>query len=185
MEVKIKNADGSYSAAEWTIENGVMIVSPKVEKFEPKDGDIVYVKSSCENIIIYKENGSEIGRYVNLSDNEYFYTDNNVVCSKDSVKEIRYATEAEKKLLFDKIEAKGYEWLADERKLVKKKWKPMAGQGYYIPAICNAQFKAVKEDWSDDDMDVLYFNKGWVFCTEEECQKFCDKLNEAISSIKP
>jgi hypothetical protein len=29
MEVKIKNSDGSYSAAEWTIENGVMVVSPK------------------------------------------------------------------------------------------------------------------------------------------------------------
>ena len=49
MEVRIKDNNG-YVDADWTIEDGVMIVSPKVEKFEPKDGDVVFSGSSLISI---------------------------------------------------------------------------------------------------------------------------------------
>ena len=54
MEVRIKQGNEMLDA---TIEmvDGVMVVSPNVEKFEPKDGDILFIESSCDNIIIYKE----------------------------------------------------------------------------------------------------------------------------------
>lgn len=184
MEVKIKNGNEMVDA---TIEmvDGVMVVSPKAEKFEPKDGDILFIESSCDNIIIYKESDCGIGRYVNFSDNRHLYTDNLIVCYEDDVKEIRPATEEEKKKLFDKLKKEGYEFDFEKKELVKLKWKPMAGQQYYRPAICNAQFKAVIEDWSDDAMDVLYFDKGWAFRSEEECQAFCDKLNQTIERVEP
>lgn len=184
MEVKIKNETGLVDA---TIEmvDGIMVVSPKVEKFEPKDGDVVYVKSSWDNIIIYKEDVSGIGRYVNLSDNKYLYTDNNVVCDKDSVEEIRYTTEEEKKKLFDKLAEKGYEWDADTKELVKLKWKPKYDDNYWSPSLFNSEFIPWKNSWRNSTISNKRLEKGWVFKTKGECQEFCDKLNQAIERIKP
>ena len=33
------------------------------------------------------------------------------------------------------------------------------------------------------DKEIL--EKGWVFKTKEECQVFCNRLNNAINSVKP
>ena len=179
MEVKIKGQDKLIDA---TIEmvDGVIVVSP-IEKYVPKDGDVVV---NGRFIFIYNDW---------MTAEAYYYCGINLITSKtlfpdgghfEYVNQLRPATEEEKKLLFDKIAEEGYEFDFEKKELIKLNWKPMAGQGYYIPAICNAQFKAAKEDWSDDAMDVLYFNKGWVFRTKEECQEFCDKLNQAINQVK-
>jgi hypothetical protein len=179
MEVRIKDNNG-YIDADWIIENGIMVVSPKVEKFEPKDGDVV---SSGAYIFVCKKHLSndEILVYFGYD----FYSDKIIDDSTRIFYADHIATEEEKKKLFDKLAEEGYEWKAETKELVKLKWKPMAGQRYYIPVICNAQFKAVIEDWSDDALDVLYFGKGWAFATKEECQEFCNRLNDAINSVKP
>lgn len=178
MEVKIKNGEEMIDA---TIEmvDGVMVVSPKVEKFEPKDGDVVSSPNGRE-FFIFK--GNQKGIY------------GECYCGYSLIKDclfkagiwhiVRFATEAEKKMLFDKLKEEGYEWDAEKKKVVRLKWKPKAGQSYYIPIICNAKFKSIIEDWSDDSMDALYFDKGWCFKTKEECQVFCEKLNQAIEGIK-
>ena len=176
MEVKIKQGNVMLDA---TIEmvDGVMVVSPK-EKFEPKDGDVV--KSNDAIWIFYSlRNCGTFNAHVVLLDGSLFFT-KPVYCE-----EIRPATEEEKKKLFDKLAEEGWEWKADTKELVKLKWKPMTGQWYYIPAICNTQFKVVKSEWSNDAMDVLYFGKGWAFRTKEECQEFCNRLNQAIEGIIP
>lgn len=166
--------------------DGVMVVSPKEVKFEPKDGDIVtYMNRDKATIYVfaggYKYNTSFYVAYSGLR-NEVFKTPKgHLDMNRD---DIRPATEEEKKLLFDKIEAEGYEWLADERKLVKKKWIPNESEFFYRPSYSFAQF----DSYLDEERSCVsesYINKGWIFRTEEECQKFCDKLNEAISSIKP
>lgn len=187
MEVKIKTNNGMLDA---TIEmvDGVMVVSP-IEKFVPKDGDVcaslscLYIFKTTRPSNNKKEQAVVYYCCYHINDDTLFPTEDVGVgyISRNN----RYATEEEKKLLFDKIDQEGLAWDADKKELVKKKWKPMAGQRFYIPAICNAQFKAVTDDWSDDDRDILYFDKGWIFRTEEECQQFCDKLNQAINSIKP
>lgn len=103
MEVKIKQGNEMLDA---TIEmvGGVMVVSPKEVKFEPKDGDIVYVKTDYENIIIYKEQPNKLGRYVNYIDKKQMYYLRNDFCgSYADIIEIRPATEEEKKELFDKL----------------------------------------------------------------------------------
>jgi hypothetical protein len=60
MEVKIKQGNEMLDATIEMVE-GVMVVSPKEVKFKPKDGDVVYVKTSHENIIIYKEHPRKHG----------------------------------------------------------------------------------------------------------------------------
>ena len=70
MEVKVKLGEEMLDA---TIEmvDSLMVVSQMEEKVDItkfKDGDVVYVKTNHENIIIYKEQSNKLGRYVNYMD---------------------------------------------------------------------------------------------------------------------
>lgn len=182
MEVKIKIGDEIIDA-KIVMMNGDMVVSPKVEKFKPKDGDVVtniYNGIYQGTGIFDYEEDSEAWIHVCITKSDVLETDGYL----GYVNDLRLATEEEKKKLFDKLKEEGWEWDAEKKELVKLKWKPKAGQSYYIPIICNAKFKAIIEDWSDDSMDALYLDKGWCFKTKEECQAFCDRLNDAINSVK-
>lgn len=186
MKVKIKYNIG-YVDADWTVENGVMVVSPK-EKFEPKDGDVVTVTTEAGGSYTCFFQGcvnGDVYSYGGLNNLYNMLFEIGLVCCSKTQRTIYLATEEEKKKLFDKLAEEGWEWKADTKELVKLKWKPMTGQWYYIPAICNTQFKVVKSEWSNDAMDVLYFGKGWAFRTKEECQEFCNRLNQAIEGIIP
>lgn len=187
MEVKIKQGEKMLDA---TIEmvDGVMVVSPK-EKFEPKDGDIVYVKTNHENIIIYKEQTNKLGRYVNYFNKQYLYIDTCDFCgSYANIIEIRPATEEEKKELFDKLAEEGYEWKPDTKELVKLKWKPKVGEIFYTIAgntCSNNIFFVESYKWVDDSRDNNLYYRRIVFKTKDECQEFCNRLNDAINSVKP
>lgn len=187
MELKIE-IDGKIMEAAIKVVDDTMVVSPKIEKYEPTDGEIVTVTTKTGmsytcffnryvNGCIYSYGG------LNHPFNKFFDCD--FVCCSKQLKTIYPATEEEKKKLFDKLKEEGYEWKAETKELVKLKWKPMTGQWYYTPAICNAQFKVVKCEWNNDAVDVLYFGKGWAFRTKEECQEFCNRLNQAIEGIIP
>lgn len=186
MEVKIKQSSEMLDA---TIEmvDGVMVVSPKEVKFEPKDGDVVYVKTSHENIIIYKEQPDKLGRYVNYMDEEKLHINVGVVCfSPDCIIEIRPATEEEKKKLFDKLAEEGYEFDFEKKELVKLKWKPKEGEEFWLPLYYSSpsEFKPITSLLNAGrDKEIL--DKGWCFNTKEECQVFCNRLNDAINSVKP
>lgn len=183
MEVKINN-NGEMLDATIEMVEGVMVVSPKKVKFEPKDGDVC--KSTfCIYIFKRVDNTKAVVYHccLNVDQDELSVKQSIGVGYVDEYQ--RYATEEEKKLLFDKLAEEGWEWKADTKELVKLKWKPMTGEWYYTPVICNTQFKDLKCEWSNDAMDVLYFGKGWVFRTKEECQEFCNRLNQAIEGVKP
>ena len=184
MEVKIKDQDKLVDA---TIEmvDGVMVVSPK-NVYVPKDGDVVvnsnfvfiyrdaltveahyYVASNIDRGTIELEGGAHIG-YIN---------------------QLRLANDIERDLLFNAIDYHGYEWLADERKLVKKKWKPKSDGIYYYPSMKPQKGRIIsypkKERNTGLHFDKEIIDTGWVFKTQEECQEFCNRLNSYISSIKP
>lgn len=185
MEVKIKDQDKLVDA---TIEmvDGVMVVSP-IEKFVPKDGDIIHCKNSaCEYIALFKgltADNESFYRYAMLVNGELKANVGDFDFS--DYRNPRPATEEEKKLLFDKIDKEGYEWLADKRELVKKKWKPKNGDFFYFPFFSDGfdKFKVGSKVFICGSLSS--FDKGWHFKTEEECQQFCNRLNQAINSIKP
>ena len=180
MEVRIKDNNG-YVDADWTIEDGIMVVSPKVEKFEPKDGDVVSSPNGRE-FFIFK--GNQKGIY------------GECYCGYSLIKDclfkagichiVRFATETEKKMLFDKLKEEGYEWDAEKKEVVKIKWKPSYnGEYYFKPRLDMGQFIAHKTKWLNDEADNAYDKKGWIFKTNKECQEFCYKLNQAIEGVKP
>ena len=179
MEVRIKDNNG-YVDADWTIEDGVMIVSPKVEKFEPKDGDVVFSGSSLISIFKEMTSDTSLAAYAALSKGELkeefeFWSASN----------IRPATEEEKKKLFDKLKEKGYEWDAEKKEVVKIKWKPKFDTTYYKPLLNVSQFRVASVIWYNLKEDEELYQKGWVFQTNEDCAVFVKKLNQAIEGVKP
>ena len=184
MEVRIKDNNG-YVDADWTIEDGIMVVSPKKVKFEPKDGDVVYAGGNYDYVFIYKDDlTAEAYYYVSLSlkSDEIELPDGGHI---SYVSQLRPATEEEKKLLFDKLKEEGYEWDAENKKLIKLKWRPKEGDSFWMPyhytiyvgfKPCNLLFNKGRDE------ELL--NKGWCFKTKEECQEFCNRLNNAINQVK-
>ena len=191
MEVKIKQGNEMLDA---TIEmvDGVMVVSPKVVKFEPKDGDVFCVDSlyPCVGIVeeVYSYGKPDkdrlyfsVGYWIQSGDMQL---ETFCACNRNTEPNYRHATEEEKKKLFDKLEEEGYEWDADKKELVELKWKPYEGGVFWLPYYSSMMFAPTKGRFNIG-RDKSFLDKGWVFRTEEECQAFCDKLNQAIKSIKP
>jgi hypothetical protein len=185
MEVRIKDNNG-YVDADWTIEDGVMVVLPKVEKFEPKDGDVVtYFNDDKPTVYIYKSghkyNTFFYAAYSSSLDSCLLGKGEHLSMNRS---DIRPATEEEKKLLFDKLKEEGYEWDAEKKEVVKIKWKPSyKGEYYFKPRLDMGQFIAHRTKWLNDEADNAYDKKGWIFKTNKECQEFCYKLNQAIKGV--
>lgn len=162
--------------------DGVMVVSPREVKFEPKEGDVITcTNSACSYTLILKKVECNIAySYAVLLDNRCLKTGD-----WSSYKNPRPATEEEKKRLFDKLAEEGLEWDAEKRQLVKLKWKPKLRENYYRPQFYIQNFEIRKDVFTNLEIENVYCNKGWVFKTEQECQEFCKILNQAIESVKP
>lgn len=188
MEVKIKYGDVMVDA---TIEmvDGDMVVSPKVE---PKAGDVLYVDLLHPLIGIVKEEYSS-GKpdkdrlYFSVG---YWEQSGNIrlgtfcACDRNTGLRYRPATEEEKKKLFDKLAEEGWEWKADTKELVKL--KPKEGEEFWFPLYytSTSEFRPIKS-LLNKGRDKAILDNDWCFKTEQECQEFCNRLNDAINSVKP
>ena len=106
-----------------------------------------------------------------------------VCCSKRKAT-IYPATEEERQKLFDKLKEEGYEWKADTKELVKLMWKPELGDDYWRVDYKFFKFLSTEWTWKNSTYEIDAYNNGCVFKTDEECQAFCDRLNEVINSVK-
>ena len=194
MEVKIKDKDG-YVEADWTIEDGILVVSPKEAKLDVtkfKDGDIItcgHDDPSFTWTCILRGRIEFICDNMFIADYCFYHNDSDYSCKQgdsDSATFVRFATEEEKKKLFDKLAEEGYEWKADTKELVKLKWKPKVGEEFFFPIhyTCPHKFKPIMT-LLDKERDKETLDKGWCFKTKEDCQVFCERLNDAINSVKP
>lgn len=189
MDLKIE-IDGKIMEATMKVVGDTMVVSPKTEKYEPTDGEIVTVttKSDLSYTCFFKRYVKGcIYSYGGLSHSLNRFFDSDVVCCSRQLETIYPATEEEKKKLFDKLEEEGWEWKSDTKELVKLKWKPKIGEKYYRPTFCQAGFYVYDHIFDEVTKTTLnpYINKGWLFKTEKECKEFVDKLNQAIEGVKP
>ncbi len=96
-------------------------------KVEPEmvDGEIYYAKTNLvEWIYIYKRNNTfKTNHYVAILNNFLMEFDNVCTTQTDDIKELRKATDEEKRLFFEMIEKNGRKWDADKKELVKAKHK--------------------------------------------------------------
>ena len=197
-EIKIKY-QGKLTEATIEVVNGVMIVSPKEEKVDItkfNDGDVItcgwdgsskrynWTCILCGEIEYISDN-MFIDDYCSL-DCEGEFLDHS--SGSDSATWVRYATEEEKKLLFDKISWAGLKWDAEKKELVKLKWKPQEHKEYYSPYFDTnprESFICDKKVWCESLIDEELYERCWCFKTPEECQELCDRLNKSIEGVKP
>ena len=147
--------------------------------FEPKDGDVV----ACEGYIFLCKShlgDNEILVYCGYSFYEDRVLEDGRVYYADHI-----ATEEEKRKLFDKLKEKGLAWDAEKKELVKLKWEPNIEEEYWFPSTNISTFTPLYIEWTDSVFDRARFESGWIFRSEEECQAFCDKLNQAIERVEP
>ena len=95
-----------------------------VPPYKFKDGDILFVKSTYDWLLIYKESENDVDlyKYVATSHNcsySFITYDCIPICRKKEVSEIRLATEEEKAKLFQVIKDNGYKWNAETKTLEK------------------------------------------------------------------
>jgi len=118
-----------------------------------KNGDIVYIKTKSGNewLSIYKEfEGRNLRSYahITLDDNLRFYYNRlsyNILCYKEEISELRFATEEEKQKFFQVIKDNGYRWNSETKKMeelpkfkVGDRIKQMSSNRYYT--IKNIEF---------------------------------------------
>lgn len=193
MEIKINN-NGEYIPATLEVVDGVMIVSPvkgnDITQF--KDGDIItcgwngkkkyswtcVLRGEIEQIV----DDMLIADYC-MIDSFGVYTCENG--GSDSATWVRYATEEEKQKLFDALAKEGKAWDAEKKAVVELKWKPNVGDDYHFPSFTEKDgfTPFCNFSWCNSRFDKMLHNKGWVFRTKEECEAYCKKLNDCISSI--
>ena len=126
MKIKLKTSEGLVDTI-IEIVDGVMIVSPKKEKFEPKDGDVFCVDSLCPFVGIVKEEYSygkpdkdrlyfSVGYWKQSGDMQLGTF---CACNRNTEPNYRPATEEEKAQLFQAIKDNGYKWNAETKTLEK------------------------------------------------------------------
>ena len=195
MEIKIKN-NNEYIPATLEVVDGVMIVSPVKDKdiSQFKDGDVVvyHYGEDATTIAILQGEVDTISKYlfiedyVSLDSVEGLLLDSNYT---DAATDVRYATEEEKQKLFDALAKEGKTWDAEKKAVVELKWKPKINEAFYFPLYELGHFIAESDvffedekEWLETDTDVV---RGWVFRTKEECEAYCERLNQAIEGVKP
>lgn len=100
-----------------SIKDGIIEVEVELkEKWEPRDGEICYLKANNTHVFIFKSfryNRTGASSYVSLSGN-YLVHDSFIT----NLGNVRPATDFEKQLLFDALAKEGKMWDAENRKVV-------------------------------------------------------------------
>ena len=101
----------------------------KKKKYEPQDGDVCFVRTDAGNCFIFIKRehkpDEEIHSYACFDTNLWSLCSAKVscVCDRQSIRELRPATDEEKQLLFDAMAKEGKRWNA-EKKVVEDIPKP-------------------------------------------------------------
>ena len=168
------------------IKNGIIEVEVELrEKWEPRDGEICYVKA-CSSFIaaIRSKEHDNLYAYTifSISTNSINSPRINIVCSIADIREIRPATDSEKQLLFDALAKEGKMWDAQKKAVVDlPRWRAEKGEPYFFVDPCWEVSCDIDDRTSPHDS--LYFG-GNYFKTEEAAWKTIEKIREIFKNSK-
>lgn len=182
-------------------ENGVMTVNVELEnrkeqKYEPKDGDFIFVKSILKPYVtkysyigifhdIIKDDGCSpiLLMYASLKD------DNRIVCGNSiepysNAEYIRPATEEEKKILIEKLYEVGKRWNEEDKTIEDARWRAGTGKVYYY--IMYGDYDSVIASTYDMRIrqDERRYNIGNYFKTREDAEKVAEQIRNIFKSSK-
>ena len=174
-------------------EYGEAICGKKVQKYDPKDGDFIFVKSRLKPYVtkysyigifhdIIKDDGCSpiLLMYASLKDESRLVCGNSIE-PYNNAEYIRPATEAEKKLLIDKLAEVNKRWNAEKKCLEDVRWRAKKGELYRWVSADGY----VKESTDEHgECDNCYYKSGNYFKTEEAAEKVAEQIREIFKNSK-
>ena len=173
-------------------ENGVMTVNVELEnrkeqKYEPKDGDFVYIKTVYEHIAIFKkEVGEDMYVYANwnmsLSVSKIIIDDSRPLCCIHKLREIRPATEEEKNLLIDKLAEVGKRWNEETRTIEDARWRAKKGEPYSYLLFGDTDILVTSTTDTRMYKDDERFNSGNYFKTDSDAENVAEQIRNIFKN---
>ena len=183
-------------------EYGEAICGKKVQKYEPKDGDFVYVKARYEHIAIFKKEVGE-NMYVYADWNMQFSVskiiidDSTPLCCIHDLRDIRPATEREKKILIVQLTKVNKKWNEETKQIEDVRWRTgICCLYYYINPFGDVKYDKRLEIfdpetmYSDKDVEVIgytddnFYNSGNYFKTREAAEKAAEQIRDIFKKSK-
>ena len=163
------------------------------EAFQPKEGDICtcIIEDNVDAIFRYdgktrtdEEGGVWLDGDLGLTWSGDLFHPYMVIHGEDAEYDrdcCRLATEEEIALFREKMKE------FESAQNANGKWIPAKDDNYWSPDFDEefGTFAPTELTWYEDGVDLQTHSRGWVFRTKEEAQALCNKLNEAIKSVKP
>ena len=169
------------------VENGALIVEVEFkDKFEPKDGDFVYVKAGYEYIAIFnKEVGDDMYVHANwnmsFSISKIIVDDSRPLCCIHDLRDIRPATEREKKILIDQLAEVGMRWNEEDKTIEDVRWRAGTNKPYYYIIGFDNIVGTTDERLACDENRYATNN---YFKTREAATKVADQIKEIFKNSK-
>ena len=161
----------------------------KEQKYEPKDGDFVYVKARYEHIAIFKkEEGDDMYVYadwnMSFTVSKIIMDDSTPLCCIHDLREIRPTTEEEKKLLIDKLAEKGKKWNPKTKSIEDVRWRANDGDHYYYLLFVDTDLIVTETTDIRTYKDYERYNSGNYFKTSEAAEKAAEQVREIFKNSK-
>ena len=186
--IKELEKDDSNICDKMIQEYGETICGKKVQKYEPKDGDFVYVKARYEHIAIFKkEVGEDMYVYadwnMSFSVSKIIIDDSRPLCFIHYLREIRPATEIEKKILIDQLAKVNKKWNPKTKRIEDVRWRAdFEGTYYYIDLDC---FNKIRSSYDAQNCtDNIRYHYGNYFKTREAAEKAVEQIREIFQNSK-
>lgn len=174
-------------------EYGENICAKEQQKYEPKDGDFIFVKSRLRPYVtkysfigifrnIIKDEGCSpiLLMYASLKDDNRLAYGNSIEPYNNS-EYIRPATEKEKKLLIDKLAVVNKRWNEEKKCLEDVRWRAKKGELYRWVSADGY----VKESTDEHgECNNCYYKSGNYFKTEEAAEKVAEQIREIFKNSK-
>lgn len=156
------------------IDGNEVVIEKKEQEF--KDGDIL-ASTECaivKTILIFK------GKEPRKNSFRSHFNSSGLNEEGWAYSLFRYATDEEKQVLFDKMEEKGLQWNAEEKRVEKIRCRAKNGEKYYV---VNNFGHVVADKESGFDIDRLRWEFGNYFRTQEQAEKATKAVRETLKKF--
>ena len=166
------------------------------QKYEPKDGDFIFVKSRLKPYVtkysyigifhdIIKDDGYStiLLMYASLKD------ESRLVCGNSiepyiNAEYIRPATEAEKKLLIDKLAKANKRWNPNTKQIEDVRWRAKEGEPYSYLLFGDTDILVTSTTDTRMYKDDERFNSGNYFKTDSDAEEVAEQIREIFKNSK-
>ena len=160
-----------------------IIEEKRKQEYEPQDGDVCFVRTAAGNCFIFIKRehkpDEEIHSYACFDTNLWSLCPAKVscVCDRQSIRELRLATEDEKQKLFNAMAKQGKRWNAEKKSVedIPKPYEFKKGDPVLVRAFYDKTWGVGLYDAESNNADMPY----WVYVGyKKSCYSECIPYNE-------